>query len=423
MDNLSTDDEFAVEIIPTHTRVSPFRPVLGNGVFIRDFPIDPGPLTHETFMQRRHHAARGEPVEFPLGSHPMAELTPIPSDSMRILDGDRPHSPATLGVHDLIFDQDRDYVVGYADPPNYTQVLGPTLAALPNVRGIWFFLNVLSLNLDRPTWMSSGFISGHELQFISLLRSIASYSFVRTFSSRLEVDLYFRDAAFSVQLEVQELHWLLVAPYFICKLVQDWASAFNNSPAIIRSHPDLGTAFEDLSSFLDSDGRLAFLSPLRHSSTLHPDQRTNLFNGSFAFPDLPQDYPMGRSHGCFRPVSMAILNSPFLNLHQDRKFTVISTEWGNSPARVDRCYGYSDMISTVSRTQGNSLVLPFFEGPEPTQCPLTESLLTWLPYFCWPSPSQDSSEVASEILSSILVPPIVIRSRSSQVSLGSEGSA
>ena len=418
-----TDEDFSVEILPMVPSVSPFSPANSTGIFVKDFPVDPGPLIHATFMSRRNYASRGEPIPFPIGSQAMAELTPLPCTSSRIPDEDRPHSPATINNSDIIFDSDRDYLVGFSDPPESQRALRTTLAALPNVRSVWLLLNVIGLNLDRPEAMSSGFLSGIEIQESSIINSIASYSMARTFSSRLEVDLYLRDAAFSVQVEVTSFQWVLVAPLFICRIIQDWSVMHNTSPAIIRSHPDLGTAFEEISSSLDLQGRLAFLSPLRYSA-LGPLQSTNLNNGTFQFPDLPHDLPSSRSQGCFRPTSMLILNFPYSeSLDSARRgFTVLSTDWGNSPVRVDRCFGYSEMVTIVSRSHGNALVIPFLEGPSALQCPLTFSLIQWLPYFCWPVPSQDTCEIAQAISSSFIPPAFVGRNHSSQISLGSEGS-
>jgi len=418
-----TDDDISVEIMPMSTIVSPFSPANSFGIFIKDFPVDPGPLTHSTFMNRRNYASRGEPIPFPIGSQSMAELTPLPCTSSKIPEEDRPHSPATINNCDIIFDSDRDYLVGFCDPPDSQIALRTTLAALPNVRSVWLLLNVMGLNLTRPEALSSGFLSGMELQGSLILDSIASYSMARTFSSRLEVDLYLRDAAFSVQVEVSSFHWVLVAPFFICRIIQDWSVIHNMSPAIIRSHPDLGTAFDEISSSLDSQGRLAFLSPLRYSS-LGPLQSTNIRNGTFQFPDLPRDLPSSRSQSCFRPTSMIILNFPYNeSLESDRRgFTVLSTDWGNSPVRVDRCFGYPEMVTIVSRSHGNALVIPFLEGPSALQCPLTSLLLQWLPFFCWPVPSQDSCEIAQAISDSFHPPAFVDRCQPSQISQGSEGS-
>ena len=179
-------------------------------------------------------------------------------------------------------------------------------------------------------------------------------------------------------------------------------------------------SFEEISSSLDSQGRIAFLSPPCHSA-LTSEQAINLLNGSFQFPSLPADLPRGHSQGYFRPVSMIILNFPYHTCDRpDQGFTVISSEWANSPAQVTRCHTYGDMVTAVSRTQGNSLVIPFLEGRQ-SQNSLVSSLLTWLPYFCWPSPVQSELEIEQAIADSFVVPTIH-RNNSSQISLGSEGS-
>jgi hypothetical protein len=417
-----TDDDISVEVNPLSTMVSSFAPINSEGVFVKDFQIDPGPLIHETFIQRRHSVARGSPIVHPLGSQPMADLIPFPSNSARILDEDRPHSPPTIYHCDVIFDRDRDYTVGFSLPPPSQGSLRGTLEALPHIRSIWLILNAIGLNLDNPQAMSSGFVTGMDVQERSLLASIASYSMVRTFSSRLEVDEFLRDAAFSVQVEVSAFHWILVAPFFICRIIQDWAASSNASSALVRSYPDLDTAFSEISSSLDSLGRLAFLSPLRYSS-LGPLETSNITNGTFQFPDLPQDLRRSRSQGCFRPTSMVILNHPYPERQESscRGFTVLSTDWGNSSIRVDRCFGYPEMVTIVSRSRGNSLAIPFLEGPRGQDCHLTFSLMQWLPYFCWPAPLQDDGEIAQEISASFH-PPIIVNRFSSQVSQGSEGS-
>jgi len=418
-----TDDDISIEIAPTYPIVSPFAPANSSGIFVKDFHVDPGPLAHETFIARRHHAARGDPVPFPLGSQPMAELTPLPCTSSWIPEEDRPHSPPTLFLCDVIFDRDRDYIVGHCDPPPSHGPIQATLSALPNFRTIWMLLNVIGLNLDHPDVLSSGFVSGREVQEHSLFQSIASYSVARTFTSRLEVDLFLGVAAFSVQVEVSNFHWITVAPLFICRIIQDWASSHNTSAAIIRSHPNLDSAFADISSSLDSQGRLAFLSPLRFSQNLSHLQPAKLTNGSYQYPDLPRDLPSHSSQGCFRPTSMIVLNFPYRESQESdwRGFTVLSTEWGNSPVRVDRCVGFSDMVTVVSRTHGNALVLPFLEGPSALHCPLTFSLVQWLPFFCWPVPSQDGGEIAQTISASFH-PLTTVNRFSSQVSQDGEGS-
>jgi hypothetical protein len=279
---------------------------------------------------------------------------------------------------------------------------------------------------EHQTWTTSGFVAGPDIESGDYIRTISSFSYVRTFSSRQEVDLYLQDAAFTVQVNVNDHAWVLVAPLPLCQLIQEWASAWNGSPAIIRSHPNLTLAYEEIQSSMDFQGKLTFLSPmLKNEDSLNaPQQSANILESSFSFPMLPKKLPRDCSHGCFRPTSMIIQNVPYHEMRmQNTTYTLIYSDWGNSPVKVKSCHGYDSLQLGVALPRGNYLVIPFQEDIN-TGMPLTKGLVHCLPYYCWPVPAQSLEECEQVVNTSNIynyhTAPNEYQNNASQVSLASE---
>jgi hypothetical protein len=74
-----------------------------------------------------------------------------------------------------------------------------------------------------------------------------------------------------------------------------------------------------------------------------------------------------------------------------RTFSVIFTDFGNSPVRLHRCHGrvaFCDFLPT-----GYSLVVPFHESDVQYDTTLIHDLMLAMPYYCWPCPALSSRQV------------------------------
>jgi hypothetical protein len=247
----------------------------------------------------------------------------------------------------------------------------------------------LYLNIFSPTLrMSSGLCSGADMVKSIFPHIHSSLSALVQFSSRWEATHYLAQQVFSVLVSVNNYHWLLVAPLKLCLAVQDWSSTTQPTDAIIRSHPSLSDAFNNLSLSLADSHKLVFLSP--HSCSIR-DPSVPLADQGFSSPNLPNFLPTTTFNGFFEPVSMLVVGPPYHENHSslDRPFQALWIPPTERFIRIKVLSGF-DALMAFSQSPNSSLILPFQEPSTASRTTLAQALSRLLPS-CWSShTSQDN---------------------------------
>ena len=368
--------------------------------FVIQYPCPQDPLIYQTFISRREIARLEEgkaqpPIPVPpLGSRPAAVLIETCLLGRRPVIPYRADSPSPILGVTPAFESEREKFIGRPKLSKFKQIQ-PLLDSLPGFRTLHLLINFTGFE-GHKSWMSltTGFISDDEMVRGQFLRSHESFCQMFSFTSRWQVDIFMSEVAFSVHALVDGYQWLVVAPLHICHIIQMWSVECNgDQPALIRMHPNLTEAFADLALALASSHEMVFLSPERI-----PESQSGLSgigNNSFHPSAFPNDLPSGPSEGFFSPVSMLVASPEFDNddSSMHRKFSVIFTDFGNSPVRLHRCEGRQE-LSNFSPS-GYSFVIPFHETDCQCKDTLVHDLMLAMPYYCWPCPALSSKQVVA----------------------------
>ena len=366
--------------------------------FITQFSCPPQPLTYETFLSRReqllHQEDQNNPFPIPsLGCKAAAVLMDIPVMQADPKISYRANSPETVNGIVPMFVAERTCFIGRPRPsPAFTSLV-PLMSALSGFRTLHLMINFPGfVSANGCPKLSTGFVSDDELVSALPVRPFEPFCQQVSFTSRWQVDLLLSEAAFSVHTFVQGFQWLVVAPLHICYLIQSWANSHNQGkPALIRMHPNMTEAFQELSLALAPDHELLFLSPSKDPDMLSQMPGIGMYSHS---PDsLPDDLPSGPSEAFFPPVSMLITSPNFdtADESRDQTFSVIYTDFGNSPVRLRRCNGRAALREFWPK--GYSFVVPFHEAESQYINTLVYDLMEAMPYFCWPCHALSSRHI------------------------------
>jgi hypothetical protein len=370
------------------------RPVQCPFRFVTQYPCPLDPLTYETFMARRERNIREDgqipstPIP-PLGSRASAPLLEASVKQSSANSTHRSNSPTQVHGITPIFFEERDQFIGRPRVSEGLQAVQPLLNSLSGFRSLHLLINFPGFVDSSPrVQLTSGFTSDDELVTGQPTRPFEPFSQFFSFTSRWEVDLFMSEAAFSVFVLVQGLQWLLVAPLQICHIIQKWSVKHNgDAPAIIRMHPNLSAAFSEIALAMAPDHQLVFLSPVDAPGEQAPGLSMKFFPDS-----LPEGLPAGPSEAFFPPVSMLVV-PPHFDLDvscEQRKFSALYTDYGNSPIRLRRLNGRREMFDFIPT--GYSLILPFHEFDRQYKDSLIFALMMALPYYCWPCPAHNARQ-------------------------------
>jgi len=361
--------------------------------FVTQYPCPMDPLTYETFMARREMNIREDgqipPMPIPpLGSLASAPLLEVSLKHVPNNPTHRSNSPSKVHGITPIFFEERTQFIGRPRTSAAFQAIQPLLNSLSGFRSLHLLINFPGFVDSSPrVQLTTGFTSDDELVTGQPIRPFEPFSQFISFTSRWEVDLFMSEAAFSVFVLVQGFQWLLVAPLQICHIIQKWSIEHNgDAPAIIRMHPNLTAAFSEIALAMAPDHQLIFLSPVDV-----PGEPSGVAM-KFLPDSLPEGLPTGPSEAFFSPVSMLVVPPHFdldLNCEQKR-FSALYTEYGNSPIRLRRLNGTREMWDFVP--SGYSLVIPFHEFDRQYKDSLVFRLMMALPYYCWPCPAHNSRQ-------------------------------
>ena len=390
-------DPDAVILDPPQFTFSAQKPPNVSLNYVTQYACHCDPLVYSTFLSRRERTLteQGEiPIPIPfLGSKPAAILLDFQLGQKRPRNYYRTGSPVQVRGVTPIFMEDRENFIGRPKASQSYHDIQPLLDSLSGFRTLHLLINFSGVEKGNPRHhLSSGFASDDDLAGDLKVRQPECFYQQISFTSRWQVDLFLSEAAFSVHVLVSGYQWLVVAPLAICQLIQQW-SVRNNAtrPALIRSHPNLTEAFQELGLALAPDHELIFLSPQKFPETI--SQLPGFGMRSFRPEELPDDLPSGPSQAFFSPVTMLVA-SPSFDEHDDssnQKFNVLYTDFGNSPVKLRRCQGRRALEEFTP--QGYTFVIPFHEFDRQYKDTLAFELMQAMPYYCWPSPVLSTRQV------------------------------
>ena len=366
--------------------------------FVTRFPCPSDPLTYKTFLTRRKATDQGDKIDPSDPIPPLGSKSPVVSIDIKAFTRRFPippnlsDSPSEVREAIPVLSSHRKRFIG-AVPLTQWKSLQSLQDSLPGVRNILLILNFSGFEWKTEgVKITSGFCSYEEFMQGQFWRSWEPFVQINSFSSRWQVDLFMSETSFSVHVEVGPYQWLLVAPFRVCSLIQNWSFTNSGKPALIRMHSDLSAAFAELSLALSEDHSLVFLSPPEYDEN-SPTPVQRISSGSYFHPNLPDYLPSGPSEAFFSPVSMLVASS---SLDEDgssseHTFTVLYTDFGNSPIKIQRCVGRDSLINF--QPTGHRLVIPFHEDGAQYKNTLAFYLMQELPFSCWPVPTRTTAEI------------------------------
>jgi len=330
-------------------------------------------------------------VPRPRTSLPTTLLTVIPSTATLPIDFDAPPSP---GFQDNpLFEDDRLRFIGYEKPDQEVQHL---LDIMPYVRQIWIFLNV-RLSPGKIS-LSSGFCSGADMvtKIFPILDS--SITSLVQFTSRSEVSLYLHHSCFSIFLSMQGFNWLLLAPFPICQIIQNWASENSEaSEAIIKSSPTISAAYTELSLSMVEGAKMVFLTDYDREPI------GQLSDQGHEWPRLPPNLPTGMSRGFHEPVSMLITAPPYPeNRTANRRIFQVIWADQNHRLRHANLEGLPS-LRRFTAAPGLHFVIPFPERVHKHS--LAFLIMQALPDCGWPVIKLSATSILEEITSLAVLAP------------------
>jgi len=260
-------DPDAIILDPPQFTFSTQKPPNSPFNYVVQYACHTDELVYSTFLSRRERTLteQGEiPIPIPfLGSKPAAVLLDLPLGPKRPRNYYRACSPVKVHGITPVFLEDRENFIGRPKASQSYQDIQPLLDSLSGFRTLHLLVNFSGFEKGIPRHhLSTGFVSDDDLAGDMRFRQPEGFFQQISFTSRWQVDLFMSEAAFSVHVLVGNYQWLVVAPLAICHLIQQWSVQHNSTrPALIRVHPNLTEAFQELGLALAPGHELIFLSP------------------------------------------------------------------------------------------------------------------------------------------------------------------